>query len=209
VNVDTFLWILARVTGLSASAALAISLLTGLTLRSAVLDWLATNRALRSTHEFTAILWIPLGALHMLLLVLDGSVRTPIRLVDLIVPFQVRYGTLAIGLGTLTFDLFVLVAVTGWMRRQIQPVAWRWIHRLSYLACVLLFLHALLGGSDFSTPQVSAIAWGVASVLAVFSVARVLWGRLSSDGGVALPPLRRNPPTGPPPQPSPNGGREP
>jgi len=56
VNVDTFLWILARVTGLGSATALAISLLTGLALRSAVLDWLATNRALRSTHEFTAIL---------------------------------------------------------------------------------------------------------------------------------------------------------
>jgi sulfoxide reductase heme-binding subunit YedZ len=182
VNVDTFLWVLARVTGLGAAAALAISLLTGLALRSAVLDWLATNRALRATHEFTAILWMPLGLLHVLLLVLDGSVTTPIRPLDLVVPFQVPYGSLAIGLGTLTFDVFVLVAVTGWLRRRFHPVAWRWIHRLSYLACALLFLHALLGGSDFSAPQVSAIAWGAAAILAVLSLARFLWGRLSAEG---------------------------
>jgi methionine sulfoxide reductase heme-binding subunit len=182
VNLDTYLWILGRVTGLTAAAALAISLLTGLALRSAVLDWLATNRALRSTHEFTAILWIPLGLSHMLLLVLDSSVKTPIRLVDLVVPFRVSYGTFAIGLGTLAFDIFVLVAVTGWLRRQIHPFAWRWIHRLSYLACGMLFLHALLGGSDFSAPQVSAIAWSVAAILAVLTVARLLWGRLSAEG---------------------------
>lgn len=182
MNFDTYLWILGRVSGLTAAAALAISLLTGLALRSAVLDWLATNRALRSTHEFTAILWIPLGLSHMLLLVLDGSVKTPIHLVDLVVPFRVSYGTFAIGLGTLTFDIFVLVAVTGWLRRQIHPFAWRWIHRLSYLACGMLFLHALLGGSDFSAPQVSAIAWSVAAVLAVLTVARLLWGRLSAEG---------------------------
>jgi methionine sulfoxide reductase heme-binding subunit len=182
VSVETFLWILARVAGLGGAAALAISLLTGLALRSAVLDWLATNRALRSTHEFTAVLWIPLGLLHMLLLVIHAGVKTPIRLVDLVVPFRVPYGTLAIGLGTLAFDLFVIVAVTGWLRRQIQPVAWRWIHRLSYAAAALLFLHALLAGSDFSAPQVSAIAWSVAAVLAVLSVARLLWGRLSAEG---------------------------
>ena len=182
MNLDTYLWILGRVSGLTAAAALAISLLTGLALRSAVLDWLATNRALRSTHEFTAILWIPLGLSHMLLLVLDGSVKTPIHLVDLVVPFRVSYGTFAIGLGTLTFDIFVLVAVTGWLRRQIPPFAWRWIHRLSYLACGMLFLHALLGGSDFSAPQVSAIAWSVAAILAVLTVARLLWGRLSAEG---------------------------
>jgi len=50
----------------------------------------------------------------MLLLVLDGSVRTPIRLLDLVLPLQVAYGTVAIGLGTLSFDILVLVAVTGW-----------------------------------------------------------------------------------------------
>jgi sulfoxide reductase heme-binding subunit YedZ len=180
VNVDTFLWILARVTGLSAAAALAISLLTGLALRSALLDWLTTNRALRSTHEFTAVLWIPLGLLHMLLLLLDASVRTPITPIDLVVPFRVPYGTLAIGLGTLTFDVFVLVAVTGWLRRRMNAFAWRWTHRLSYVACALLFLHAVLGGSDFSAPQVSAIAWSAATILAVLSLSRILWGRLSS-----------------------------
>jgi len=179
-NIDTFFWILARVFGLSAAAALAISLLTGVALRSAVLEWLATNRALRSTHEFTAILWIPLGLTHMILLVLDSNVRAPIRLIDLVVPFRVGYGTLAIGLGTLAFDILVLVAVTGWLRRQMQPLAWRWIHRLAYIACAMLFLHALLAGSDFSAPQVSAIAWSVAVVLAVLSVARLLWGRLST-----------------------------
>ncbi len=182
MNLDTFLWILARVSGLSAGAALAISLLTGVALRSAVLDWLATNRAVRSTHEFTAILWIPLGLAHMTLLVLDGSVRTPIRLVDLLVPFRISYGTFAIGLGTLSFDLLVLVALTGWLRRQIHPQVWRWIHRVSYLACGMIFVHALLAGSDFSAPLVSAIAWSAAAVLAVLSGARLLWGRLSAEG---------------------------
>src|SRR5262245_18046218 len=181
-NVGTFLWILARVSGLSAAAALAIALLTGLTLRSAVLEWLATNRALRSTHEFTAVLWIPLGLAHLVLLVLDGSVRTPIRLVDLVVPFQVGYGGVAIGLGTLSLDLLVLVAVTGWLSLRIHAVASRWIHRQAYLACALLIVHALSGGSDFSAPEVSAIAWSVALILAILSVARLLWGRLSAEG---------------------------
>ena len=180
MNFDTFMWILARVTGLSAAAALAISLLTGLALRSAVLDWLATNRAVRATHEFTAILWIPLGLSHLLFLLLDSSVRTALRPVDLVVPFRAGYGALALGLGTLSLDLLVLVAATGWLRRRMHPAAWRWIHRLSYLACALVFGHALLGGSDFSSPQVSAITWSAAAILAVLSLARLAWGRLSA-----------------------------
>src|SRR5207244_944494 len=133
-------------------------------------------------NSCAALLWVPLGLLHLAFLLLDSNVRNTIRLVDMVVPFQAGFGSLALGLGTLSLDLFILVAVTGWLRRRIHAVAWRWIHRLSYVACALLFLHALLGGSDFSSPQVSAITWSAAAVLAVLSLARVAWGRLSAEG---------------------------
>ena len=178
---DLFFWILARVCGLSAFAALSISLLTGAALRTAVLDWLATNRVLRSVHEFSAVLWIPLGLLHVAALVLDRTAR--ISITDLVIPFQVHYpsvpqATLAIGLGTVTLELFVVVAITGWLKLRIAVGVWQWIHRLSYLAFALLFLHAVLSGSDFSDPTVSALTWAVAFVLGIISLARVLWGRL-------------------------------
>ena len=150
--------------------------MTGLALRTAVLDWLGSNRALRSLHEFTALLWIPLGSLHLLALLLDRTARvTPL---DLVVPFRVPYGTLAIGLGTVALELFALVAVTGWLRRRLDPTAWQWIHRLAYVAFGLVFVHALLGGTDFSDPLVSAITWSAAAMLAILSLARALWGRL-------------------------------
>src|SRR2546430_6278081 len=50
------------------------------------------------------------------------------------------------GLGTLTLDLLVVVAVTGWLKRWLSARLWRWIHRLSYAAFGVLFLHALLSG---------------------------------------------------------------
>ncbi len=181
LNADLFFWVLARVCGLTAFAALAISLLTGAAMRTAVLDWLATNRALRSAHEFTAVLWIPIGLLHVAALVLDSTAR--ITLSDLVIPFQVHYpnapqATIAIGLGTVTLELFAVVAITGWLKRRLSVGVWQWIHRLSYVAFGLLFLHAVLAGTDFSDPLVSAATWSVAFVLGVISVARLLWGRL-------------------------------
>jgi DMSO/TMAO reductase YedYZ heme-binding membrane subunit len=141
-----------------------------------VLDWLGSNRAIRSTHEYTALLWIPLGLLHVLALLGDQTAR--IRPVDLVVPFLAPYGTVAIGLGTITLELFALVAVTGWLRRRMDARLWQWLHRLSYAGFTLLFLHAVLGGTDFSDPLVSAITWSFAAVLAILGVARLLWGRL-------------------------------
>lgn len=176
MNLDLFFWILSRVSGLAAFAALSISLLTGLALRTAVLDWLGSNRSLRSLHEFTAVLWIPLGLLHLAALLLDRTAR--VLPLDLVVPFRVPYGTLAIGLGTLALEIFALVAITGWLRRRMETRAWQWIHRLSYLGFGLLFLHAVLGGSDFSDPVVSALTWSVAAALALLTGARMMWGRL-------------------------------
>ena len=148
-------------------------------IRSGLLGPLAANRALKSVHEFTAILWIPLGGIHLLSLLLDKSARmSPL---DVVVPFLSGYdaaGKLALGLGTISFDLFALVAITGWLRGRIERRAWIWIHRLAYLAFALMCLHAILGGSDFSSPEVSAVTWSTAFALGVLSLARMAWGRI-------------------------------
>jgi len=178
----TFLWVLARVAGLASFVALATSLLTGLAVRTGVLDWAGSNRALRSVHEYTAVLWLPLGALHVASLLLDDTAR--VRVLDLLVPFLAPTsvyglrGTVALGLGTLTLEVFALVAATGWLKRRMPAEAWQWIHRLSYAAFGLLFLHAVLGGSDFSEPLISAATWSVALLLGILSLARLLFGRL-------------------------------
>lgn len=178
---DLVFWIVARASGLAAFAALAIALLTGIALRTSVLDWLASNRALRAVHEFSNALWIPLGVVHVLGLLLDRTARIDPE--DVVVPFLVpeEYGTLgvvAIGLGTLAFDIFLVVTVTGWLRRRMDQRLWSWIHRASYVAFVLLFAHGVFAGTDFNTPLVSTFAWSVATLCILLGVARILFGRL-------------------------------
>lgn len=173
---DLFFWLVARVAGLSSFAALSVALLSGLALRTGVLDWLGSNRVLRSVHEYTTVLWLPLGALHIVSLLLDQTAR--IGLIDVVVPFLMPYGTLAIGLGTVTAELFALVGLTGFLRRRIDAQAWQWVHRLSYVAFGLLFVHALLGGTDVGDPVISALAWSTVGLMALLTLARVLWGRL-------------------------------
>lgn len=176
VDLDLFLWVLARVAGLASFATLAVALGTGVALRTSVLDWLGSNRAMKALHEFTTPLWLPLGGVHVLTIVLDKTAR--LGALDVVVPFRVPYAPVAIGLGTLTFDVFAVVVVTSWLRRFMDQALWRWIHRLSYLAFAALFVHAVLAGSDFSQPVVSALAWSTAFALAILALARILFGRL-------------------------------
>lgn len=167
---------LARVTGLAAFLAVAIALLSGVALRTSIFDRIGTNRAWLELHSFSTVLWIPLGGLHLLTLLVDKTAQ--IAPVDLVVPFGVTYGSLPVGLGTIALDLFVLVTVTGWMKRQMSQPLWSWIHRLSYPAFALSFVHAILAGTDFSAPAVSAIAWSFGFAVLVLALSRVLWGRL-------------------------------
>ena len=176
MTTDQFMWVLARVAGLSAYGALGIALVTGIAMRTAVLDWLGNNRAIRSLHEYTVVLWIPLGVVHVIALLLDHTAR--VGLLDVIVPFRVGYGTLAVGLGTLSVDILLVVTITGWLKRNMKPGLWQWLHRLSYAAFALIFLHAVLGGSDFSDPAVSAITWAIGASMCVLVAVRMMWGRL-------------------------------
>ena len=175
---DLLFWFLARITGLTAFAVLSLSVLSGEALRTSVLDFLAKNRAIRKLHDFTTPLWLPLLFAHLGALLLDRTAQ--IRPVDVVVPFVNPYAPylVPIGLGTIAFDIVMVVTVTSWLRSRMNNTLWMWIHRMSYVSFVAIFFHAVLSGTDFNAPLVSAIAWSTAAGLAILGVSRVVWGRL-------------------------------
>lgn len=173
---DLEFWFIARITGLTAFAVLSLSVLSGEALRTSVLDFLAKNRAIRKLHDFTTPLWLPLVFAHVIALVLDKTAR--IQPINVVVPFLTDYGAIPIGLGTLAFDIIMIVTITSWLRSRMNNTVWMWIHRTSYIAFVAIFFHAALSGTDFDAPLVSALAWSTAAGLAILGISRVVWGRL-------------------------------
>jgi methionine sulfoxide reductase heme-binding subunit len=97
-----------------------------------------------------------------------------------VVPFVNPYAPyfLPIGLGTIAFDIIMVVTVTSWLKRRMNNALWTWIHRTSYVAFVAIFFHAVQSGTDFGAPLVSALAWSTAAALAIIGVTRIVWGRL-------------------------------
>src|SRR3989442_5088026 len=104
--------------------------------------------------------WIPLVIAHIVTLVLDKTAQIAHR--DAIVPFQVQYGWWQIGLGTLAFDILIVVTVTSWLRKYMNNTLWQWIHSTSYIALAAIFFQAFFTGTAFGDPLVSAIAWSSA-----------------------------------------------
>lgn len=165
------IWILARATGVASLVALTISMLTGVALRPRSLSRLATNRVVSDVHEFATYLWLPFGVAHVLGILVDPYAHVGIG--DLIIPFQVGYGAFAIGLGTVSMQLVLVVALAAWSRAKMTHGQWLAFHRLSYIAFAAAFLHGVLSGTDLAYPWLEGVAWTLAAMLAMATWRRV------------------------------------
>ncbi|HEY3218995.1 MAG TPA: hypothetical protein VGK15_07895 [Candidatus Limnocylindria bacterium] len=91
-------------------------------LRPQSLTWLSTNRAIAELHTYMTVLFLPLGLAHVIAIVLDPYAR--VGLGDLLVPFRVSYGAVAIGVGTISLQLLVVVLLAAWSQAPLaRPVA--------------------------------------------------------------------------------------
>jgi sulfoxide reductase heme-binding subunit YedZ len=169
------IWVFARSTGTAALVALVLSVLSGMALRSGALAWLSHNRGVRAVHDLTSLLWLPLAIAHVIALLLDPYAK--IGLADLLVPFLVPYGRVAVGLGTISLQLVAIVLLSTWLRAKLTHRGWLAIHRLSYVAFVAAFAHGLLAGTDLAQPMLGALAWLTAAVLAIVAFRRVTGAR--------------------------------
>jgi len=169
---DLALWLLSRSSGVGSAVALELALLSGMALRTGTLGWLTHNRGVRVLHDYSSFLWLPLAVVHVVALLFDPTAR--ISLVDLVVPFGTPYGAIAIGLGTISMQLFAIVMVSSWLRPRITNDVWIALHRLSYPAFVAMAAHTLLGGTDFAQPLLAALAWVTFGGLAVLGLVRVM-----------------------------------
>lgn len=181
MSLDQLLWVTSRAAALTAFFVIAAALVTGQALRSAMFDGALRNRDLSSLHRFLTVCWVPFVALHVLAMTLDAVAR--VGPLDLVIPFRISYAALPIGLGTIGFDLLLIVTITAYLRSHLDPTAWRWLHRLSYVMFGVFLLHALLAGTDFARPIVLAPAAAVVVFIAITSAARLVFGRLKTTGG--------------------------
>lgn len=165
------IWVIARSTGTAALVALTLSILTGIALRTGTFAWLSHNRGVRVVHGFLTVLWIPLGLAHVIALLFDRYAQ--VGILDLIIPFGVSYGRLAIGLGTISAQLIVIVLISTWLRSSLTLGQWQAFHRLSYVAFIAAFAHGVMSGTDLANPLVAAFAWATAVAVGFVALRRV------------------------------------
>jgi methionine sulfoxide reductase heme-binding subunit len=168
-------WYLARGTGAVALVLLTASVVIGIlgSVRFAAARW--PRFAIDAVHRDVSLLVLVVLVIHIVTSVLDGF--APITLLDGVIPFNSPYRPLWLGLGTLSFDLLVAIAVTSLVRRRLGYRAWRAVHWLAYASWPVAVLHGLGTGSDVK--QWWMLALTVACIMAVLIA---VWLRIAHVG---------------------------
>jgi predicted ferric reductase len=119
-------------------------------------------------HEFASLLGLVMALFHALILMGDRYINYSLG--QVLVPFtSVNYRPSWVGLGQVGFYLWIIVAFTFYIRRQLGNRAWRLIHFASYISYILALIHGLTSGTDSSTAWVQAFYWfNGASLLFLF-----------------------------------------
>jgi hypothetical protein len=118
-------------------------------------------------HRSVSLVALSALATHIMLEVITQRATAA----DSVVPFLAGRANFYMGVGTLACDLFVLIIVTGMLRRRFattsHPWVWRALHGTAYLCWPLAVLHGLLAGR-LAKPYVD---WSYGACLAAAGLA--------------------------------------
>ncbi len=153
---DQALWALGRGTGITALAFLTISLALGIATRSGRRLAALPRFAIADVHRFAALAGTALVAMHVTLLLFDPYAQ--LRLIDLAVPFLGAYRPMWLGLGTLAFDVLVVVIISSLLRHRLGVRAFRAVHWATYALWPIALAHALGNGTDSGHEWFLAVA---------------------------------------------------
>jgi hypothetical protein len=140
----------------------------------------------QAAHRTTSLIGVSALANHIELEVLANRAR----IIDGFVPFMAARNTFYMGLGTIASDLFVVIIVTGILRKRFtkgrRPWVWRAVHITTYAAWPMAILHGLLAGRH-AKPYVD---WSYGACLALVALALAFRYVVLARGRNAADPSR-------------------
>lgn len=163
------LWALGRGNGIVALAFLTLSVALGVASRSGRPLLALPRFGIAGVHRFVALAAALLVALHVGLLFLDPYAK--LRLIDFVVPFLGAYRPLWQGLGTVAFDVLIVVMVTSLLRHRLGLRVFRAVHGSTYAIWPVALAHSLGNGTDAGRIWFQAFA-GLCTLLVI---AVVVW----------------------------------
>ena len=166
-------WYLSRSSAIAAYGLLWLSMVFGLIITNRMARLWPGGPTAFDLHQFTSLLGLAFAFFHAFILLGDKFINyTPAQL---LVPFaSVNYKPFWVGIGQLGFYLWIIVAFSFYVRKQIGTRTWRLIHYGSFLLFAFALLHGILSGTDTTTAWAANMYWISGGVLLFLFVYRLL-----------------------------------
>ncbi|MEZ5095602.1 MAG: ferric reductase-like transmembrane domain-containing protein [Nocardioides sp.] len=179
-----FLWYLNRSTGMVILVLFTLSTALGVLSTRGNAGKGVPKFVTQSLHRNIALLSVSLLVAHIVTAVVDTFVD--IRWWQAIVPF---YGSTYLpqwlGLGTVAFDVIVVITLTSLVRDRLSHRLWRGLHLFSYVAWAVSVAHGIGIGTDIKAGATWAYAIVGGCVAVVLAAVGLRVGQLAAASAVA------------------------
>jgi len=165
------IWLAARATGIVTFLLLTFQICLGLILSHPTnkSTWKLSKR-IYPWHEHLWVFVMAFLLVHIVSIVLDPYAKVTVA--GALIPGLSEYRSSPVALGTMALYAFLLTAITARYTKLLPAGVWLTIHRLSLFVFVLVWLHAVLAGSDSAELGLLYVGTGLA---VVFSGAYRYW----------------------------------
>jgi predicted ferric reductase len=184
-------WYLSRGSAFVAMSLLWISMALGLSITNKMARTWPGAPAAFAIHEYVSLLGLSFAIFHALVLMGDHYIN--FKLAEILVPLTaVDYKPFLTGLGQASFYVWLLVALSFYVRKQIGPKTWRAIHYISFIVYCVALYHGISSGTDTKMAWAQNYYWisgGSLIFLTIYRIIVSMWARLSK-------PARRQVPAG-------------
>jgi len=166
-------WYLSRGSAFVAMSLLWVSMALGLTITNKMARIWPGAPAAFAIHEYVSLLGLSFAIFHALVLMGDHYIK--FSLAQIVVPFSTtNFKPLWVGLGQVGFYVWLLVALSFYVRSKIGPKVWRAIHYISFLCFCMALYHGVSSGTDTKEFWAQAYYWVAGGSLIFLLVHRII-----------------------------------
>ncbi len=151
-------WYLSRGSAFVALSLLWVSMALGLTMTNKMARTWPGAPAAFAIHEYVSLLGLAFSIFHGLILLGDHYIQ--FDLAQVVVPFAASsYKPLLVGFGQVGFYVWLIVALSFYVRSRIGQKTWRAIHYVSFLTYIMALYHGITSGSDTAASWATWYYW--------------------------------------------------
>lgn len=151
-------WYLSRATAFVSLSILWLSMALGIGITNKMARLWPGAPAAFAIHEYTSLLGLAFALFHALVLLGDHYIN--FTLAQVFLPFStVEYRPTWVGIGQIGFYIWLIVALSFYIRSSIGQKTWRILHYLSFAMYMMGLLHGLFSGTDSTNTWAQWYYW--------------------------------------------------